>query len=60
MEENQSTIYVKTESEEFNLKGRPCELSAFSFVPPSRNLPPERNIFNSSSQVRFEFYMHDL
>ncbi|XP_045192501.2 uncharacterized protein C5orf49 homolog isoform X2 [Mercenaria mercenaria] len=40
-------LAVKTESGEFYLKGRPCEISAFSFVPTQRHDPPERTAFNS-------------
>lgn len=40
-------IAVKTETDEFYLCGRPCELSAFSFVPTQRHDPPERTAFNS-------------
>ncbi|WAR12268.1 CE049-like protein [Mya arenaria] len=40
-------IAVSTETDNFYLHGRPCELSAFSFVPTSRNEPAERTVFNS-------------
>ncbi|KAH3778566.1 uncharacterized protein C5orf49 homolog isoform X1 [Dreissena polymorpha] len=40
-------LSVKTETDEFYLQGRPCELSAFSFVPTSRQDPPQRTVFNS-------------
>ena len=45
-------LYVKTDTDEFYLKGRSCELSAFSFVPTERHEPKERTCFNSEKKVR--------
>jgi len=44
-------LNVKTETDEFNLYGKPCNLSAFSHVPIGRDLPRERNVFNSPKEV---------
>lgn len=44
-------IEVKTETDSFVIHGRPCEISAFSFIPQSRNLPRERTVFNSPKKV---------
>jgi len=41
------SLMVQTTTDTVKLHGRPCELSAFSFVPTSRNDPPERTAFNS-------------
>ncbi|KAJ8303078.1 hypothetical protein KUTeg_019474 [Tegillarca granosa] len=41
------SLSVKTDTDEYTLQGRPCELSAFSFVPTSRNDPGERTYYNS-------------
>lgn len=46
---NKHLFRIKCEQsqDEFNILGRPCELSAFSFVPPNRmQEPPRRSIFN--------------
>ena len=57
-------ISVKTETNEFYLQGRPCELSAFSFVPTKREDPPERTVFNSLKPVgetkKFKSYSQHL
>ena len=45
-------ITVVTDTDVFFLDGRPCELSAFSHVPPNRlSVPKERNCFNSEKKV---------
>jgi hypothetical protein len=45
-------IHVETPYDTFDLNGRPCELSANSFVPPTRRTQPkERNFFNSHKEV---------
>lgn len=44
-------IYVKTDTDEFLLHGRPCEVSANAFVPPSRPIDKNRNAFNVERQV---------
>ncbi|CAF0722735.1 unnamed protein product [Brachionus calyciflorus] len=39
-------------NDEFEILGRPCELSAFSYVPKNRNYEPvERSIFNSKANI---------
>ena len=45
------SIYVKTDTDEFVLKGRLCEVSAHSFIPPERNNPKELNYYNSDKKV---------
>ena len=45
-------LSVKTNTDDFYLSGRPCELSAFSFVPTQRHDPPERTAFNSLKEVK--------
>jgi len=45
------SIHVKTDADEFVLYGRPCELSAFSYVAPNRHLPKERTYFNVEKKV---------
>ena len=53
MEEKEAkSIRVKTDTDEFVLYGRPCELSAFSYVAPNRQLPKERTYFNVHKKVR--------
>uniref|UniRef100_A0A2C9K715 Uncharacterized protein n=1 Tax=Biomphalaria glabrata TaxID=6526 RepID=A0A2C9K715_BIOGL len=51
MEDDTKSITVVTDTDVFHLKGRPCELSAFSHIPANRhNVPKERNYFNSYSK----------
>jgi len=45
-------IEVKTPTDEFTLRGRPCQLSAFSYVPRDRKLTKERTYFNVNKNVR--------
>ena len=53
MEEKEARIIrVKTNTDEFVLYGRPCELSSFSYVAPNRHLPKERTYFNVEKKVR--------
>ena len=52
MAQLEHTLTVKTDTEEFVLHGRPCELSAFSFVAPTRRVPKELTYFNVDKQVR--------
>ena len=47
-------LTVKTATNDYELVGRPCELSAFSYVPTERTDPKERVYFNSDKQVRFK------
>jgi len=52
MEEKEAkTVRVKTDTDEFILCGRPCELSAFSYIAPNRHLPKERTYFNVEKKV---------
>jgi len=50
-EKEAKTVRVKTDTDEFVLHGRPCELSAFSFIAPNRHLPKERTYFNVEKKV---------
>jgi len=53
MEEKEArTVNVKTDTDEFVLYGRPCELSAFSYIAPNRHLSKERTYFNVEKKVR--------
>ena len=50
---------VQTDTSNFHLAGRPCELSAFSFVPTRRDDPPERTAFNTTDKmVNWQFEQH--
>ena len=55
-----STIRVKTDTDEFILHGRPCELSAFSYIAENRYLPKERTYFNVDKKVRHRHVARDL
>lgn len=60
MEEESKTILVKCDSgDKFTLTGRPCEISAFSFVPARRNLPKERTYFNSEIKEKYSSSTYD-
>ena len=45
------TVHVKTDTDEFTLQGRLCELSGYSFIPKERQTPKERSYFNSAGIV---------
>jgi hypothetical protein len=50
-------IKVKCEEtgDEFEVRGRPCELSAFSYVPPNRiKEPANRNIYNFKQDTQVQ------
>ena len=51
----ENVIYVKTDTDEFLMHGRPCEVSANAFVPPSRPVDKNRNYFNTDREVRTEY-----
>ena len=51
-------LEVQTETDNFYLSGRPCELSAFSFVPTQRHDPPQRTAFNSTKEVKLQSISH--
>ncbi|CAD5115456.1 DgyrCDS4428 [Dimorphilus gyrociliatus] len=57
--QDKNEILVKTEDEEYVLKGRPCELSAFSYIPPERHLPKERTYFNLDKKERYKSSTYD-
>lgn len=44
-------LKIETGTNSYTMKGRPCELSAFSFIPTERDDPPERTVFNTPKQV---------
>lgn len=52
MAAKQHFLRVETIADNYTLFGRPCEISAFSFVPQQRNEPAERTVFNSPKKVR--------
>ena len=54
-------IHVETGYDTFDLNGYTCELSANSFVPPTRRTQPkERNFFNSHKEVNSYFINEKL
>ncbi|XP_064640236.1 cilia- and flagella-associated protein 90-like [Lineus longissimus] len=59
MEEEEHIIHVETPTDVYNLKGRPCELSAYSFVPTHRQEPKERVFFNSDKKDRYTSSTYD-
>eukprot|EP00105_Crassostrea_gigas_P015461 XP_011432465.1 PREDICTED: uncharacterized protein C5orf49 homolog isoform X1 [Crassostrea gigas] len=44
-------LKIETGTNSYTMKGRPCELSAFSFIPTERDDPPERTVFNTPKQL---------
>ncbi|CAH8591529.1 unnamed protein product [Heterobilharzia americana] len=56
----QISIDVDSHGETFHLEGHPCSLSAFSYVPRSRNLPRERTYFNSPKKSHKKTCVYDL
>lgn len=53
MSSSSKHIHVETPYNTYDLNGYTCELSAASFVPPTRRAQPkERNFFNSHKEVR--------
>ncbi|XP_064599161.1 cilia- and flagella-associated protein 90-like [Liolophura sinensis] len=56
---SEEVLKVKTDSDEFVLRGRPCELSAFSFVPTERKEPVERTYFNSPKKNHYPLCQYD-
>ncbi|KAL8620399.1 hypothetical protein ACOMHN_058733 [Nucella lapillus] len=52
MADKQHILQVETVADNYTLYGRPCEISAFSFVPTERNEPAERTVFNSTKKER--------
>jgi len=52
-------LTVKTATNDYELVGRPCELSAFSYVPTERTDPKERVYFNSDKQERYSTSTYD-
>lgn len=53
-------LSVQTETDDFYLQGRPCELSSFSFVPTSRCHPADRTVFNSRKPVSLKLKVAKL
>ena len=52
MAQFQGELRVPSDVGEQVLRGRPCELSAFSYIPPSRlETPKDRTYFNTEKQV---------
>ncbi|XP_069112583.1 cilia- and flagella-associated protein 90-like isoform X2 [Argopecten irradians] len=46
---------VQTDTNRFTLTGRSCEMSAYSFIPPKREDPPERTVFNTPKDERYPY-----
>ncbi|BFZ12849.1 hypothetical protein BsWGS_15888 [Bradybaena similaris] len=60
MTDVQEGIKFVTDTDVFILRGRPCELSAYSFIPPNRkNVPKERNYFNSTKKEHYPGSRYD-
>ncbi|KAH9504966.1 hypothetical protein Btru_061177 [Bulinus truncatus] len=60
MEDDNKALTVVTDTDVFYLKGRPCELSAFSHIPANRkHIPKERTYFNSSSKDHYPGSRYD-
>ena len=55
-----NSIIVRHENDEVEMVGRPCELSAYSFIPTHRNTSPEKTFFNSTTSVSTSLYSIDF
>lgn len=54
------SVEVKETGDKFEIKGRPCELSAFSFVPPSRkHETTQRSIYNYKANQQAQLTNYD-
>jgi len=49
MEDTKQTIVVDAADGQYQLIGRACEVSAFSYVPTKRHDPPQHTFFNNSA-----------
>lgn len=53
MAQFKDTLVVELdENTVYEMKGRPCELSAYSFIPPRRTAPKAKTYFNVDRQIR--------
>jgi len=59
MAQEKHMIEVKTPTETFIMQGRPCELSAFSYIPGCRSVPKERTIYNAEKKERYSRSVYD-
>lgn len=59
MAQLKTVIKVKTDTDEFELHGRPCQLSAYSFIPPDRKLSKERTYYNADKKERYTHNAYD-
>ncbi|KAK2154346.1 hypothetical protein LSH36_270g03060 [Paralvinella palmiformis] len=59
MTQFKDVLNVETDTDSYTLVGRPCELSAFSFVPKERNVQKERTVFNSEKKERYSSSNYD-
>ncbi|XP_060074573.1 cilia- and flagella-associated protein 90-like [Ylistrum balloti] len=50
-ESTERKLEVQTDTNSFTLKGRSCEMSAYSFIPTKREDPAERTVFNTPKDV---------
>ncbi|KAI0217887.1 hypothetical protein LSAT2_030348 [Lamellibrachia satsuma] len=54
MAQFKDTLVVELdENTVYEMKGRPCELSAYSFIPPRRTAPKAKTYFNVDRQDRY-------
>lgn len=58
MEDTKQNIVVDAADGRYELNGRPCELSAFSYVPTQRFDPAENTFFNNQSGAVQDRYSH--
>ncbi|OWF55231.1 uncharacterized protein C5orf49 homolog isoform X2 [Mizuhopecten yessoensis] len=54
-ESTERQLEVQTDTNHFTLKGRSCEMSAYSFIPTKREDPPERTCFNTPKDERYPY-----
>ena len=60
MSKCQDTLSVNLKTgETYELVGRPCEMSSFSFVPPRREEAKDRTYFNVDKQERYSSSTYD-
>ncbi|XP_076470569.1 cilia- and flagella-associated protein 90-like [Babylonia areolata] len=59
MAAKEHVLQVQTVADNYTLYGRPCEVSAFSFIPTERNEPAERTVFNSTKKEKNAHHTYD-
>ncbi|XP_033754661.1 uncharacterized protein C5orf49 homolog isoform X2 [Pecten maximus] len=58
-ESTERKLEVQTDTNHFTLKGRPCEMSAYSFIPTKREDPAERTVFNTPKDERYPYSTYE-